>query len=123
MAHWAELDENNVVLRVTVGNNDDPNEGYDWIIENLGGRWLKTSFNTNKGVHDLGGTPLRKNFAFPGYYYDEEKDAFIPPQNYPSWTLNEETCVWEAPTPMPDDDELYIWVEDDLNWQLVESGA
>lgn len=89
-------------------------------MENLGGRWIKTSFNTNKGVHDLSGTPLRKNFAFPGYYYDEVKDAFIPPQNYPSWTLNDETCVWEAPTPMPDDDELYIWVEDDLNWQLVE---
>jgi len=116
MAHWAELDENNVVIRVTVGNNEDPNEGYDWIMENLGGRWLKTSFNTNKGVHDLGGTPLRKNFALPGYLYDEERDAFIPPKPFDSWILDEEECRWYPPVPYPEDSIFYFWDEPTLSW-------
>ena len=118
MAHWAELDENNVVIRVTVGNNEDPNEGYDWIMENLGGRWLKTSFNTNGGVHSLGGTPFRKNFAKPDYIYDEERDAFIAPQPYPSWIFDEESCTWNAPVEMPDDGEYYVWREDLVNWHV-----
>jgi hypothetical protein len=114
MSHWAELDENNIVLRVTVGDNNDPNgdEGYQWLVDNLGGIWVKTSYNRN----------IRKNFAGIGYTYDETLDAFISPQPYPSWVLDED-AKWQAPTPYPSGDGIYQWVEDDLNWQLVESGA
>jgi len=118
MAHWAELDENNVVLRVVVGSNDDFNEGYDWIVENLGGTWIRTSYNTKRGIHTLDGIPIRKNFAFPGYTYDSEKDAFIAPQPYPSWIFNEEACDWDPPIEMPDDGEYYIWREDLVNWYI-----
>jgi len=98
MAHWAEIDENNIVLRVTVGSNDMLDEGYQWLIDNLGGTWIKTSYNTQGGVHTLGGTPLRKNYAGIGYTYDAERDAFIPPKNncHPEQALNEDTCVWEC---------------------------
>jgi len=121
MAHWAELDENNVVLRVLVGDNNDPanDEGYQWLIDNLGGTWVKTSYNTQGGVHSLGGTPLRKNYAGIGYSYDATRDAFIPPKPFNSWILNEETCLWDAPAPYPTDGNFYRWVEEDLNWQLV----
>lgn len=96
MAHWAQLDDNNIVVQVSVGNNDHINEGYDWLIENIGGRWIKTSFNTKGGVHALGGNPLRKNYAGIGYFYDENLDAFIPPKpNGDNWILNTETCLWE----------------------------
>jgi hypothetical protein len=112
MAHWAEIDENNIVLRVTVGDNNDPNgdEGYQWLINNLGGTWIKTSYNAT----------IRKNFASVGFIYDSVRDAFISPQPFASWILNEETCKWEAPTPYPSGDGIYKWVEDDLNWQLLE---
>ena len=122
MAHWAELDENNIVTRVLVGSNEDPDEGYQWLIDNLGGTWVKTSYNTQGGVHSLGGTPLRKNYAGIGYSYDADRDAFIPPKPFNSWLLNEDTCLWEAPTPYPTDGEMYRWVEEDLNWQLVTLG-
>jgi hypothetical protein len=96
MAHWAEIDENNIVLRVTVGSNDDSDEGYQWLIDNLGGTWVKTSYNTTGGVHSLGGTPLRKNYAGIGYSYDSERDAFIAPMpDGVGWVLNEDTCLWE----------------------------
>ena len=90
MAHWAEIDENNIVLRVTVGDNEEPDEGYQWLIDNLGGTWLQTSYN---------GT-MRKNFAGVGFTYDEARDAFIPEKPEPSdevaeWVLNEDTCRWE----------------------------
>lgn len=85
MAHWAELDENNIVLRVTVGDNNDPDEGYQWLVDNLGGRWVQTSYNGN----------IRKNFAGIGYTYDETRDAFIPPKPEGNFVLNEETCLWE----------------------------
>lgn len=89
MAHWAELDDNNVVLRVTVGSNDDPDEGYQWLIDNLGGRWVQTSYNAR----------IRKNFAAIGFTYDEDRDAFIPPKPViGEWVLNEDTCVWEEVT-------------------------
>lgn len=87
MAHWAELDDNNVVLQVTVGDNDDPNgdEGYQWLIDNLGGAWIQTSYNGN----------IRKNFAGIGYTYDEVRDAFIPPKpTEGDWELDEDTCLW-----------------------------
>lgn len=89
MAHWAEIDENNKVIRVTVGDNNDPNgdEGYQWLIDNLGGTWIKTSYNNN----------IRKNFAGIGFTYDEARDAFIPPKPdlEGDWVLNEDTCRWE----------------------------
>lgn len=88
MAHWAEIDENNIVLRVTVGSNDEPDEGYQWLIDNLGGTWIKTSVNNN----------IRKNFAGIGHTYDLIRDAFIPPKPDESWVLNEDTCQWELPT-------------------------
>jgi hypothetical protein len=104
MAHWAEIDESNIVLRVIVTNNDDPNgdEGYQWLLDNLGGQWIKTSYNTALNVHTLGGTPLRKNYAAIGYFYDSILDAFIAPKpedyidNGVTYTavLNEETGAW-----------------------------
>jgi hypothetical protein len=106
MSHFAELDENNVVLRVLVGDNNMPNEGYDWFVENLGGRWIQTSYNGN----------FRKNFAGIGYTYDEDLDAFIPPKPFDSWTLNEVTCRWQAPVPYPQDGRIYRWDEDSLTW-------
>lgn len=109
MAHWAELDENNIVLRVTVGDNNESDEGYQWLIDNLGGRWIKTSYNGR----------IRKNFAGIGFVYDENRDAFIPPKPFNSWILNEETCIWEAPTSYPSDGKIYTWNESTLSWDEV----
>ena len=109
MSHWAEIDENNIVLRVTVGSNDDTDEGYQWLIDNLGGTWVKTSYNA-------GNNGFRKNYAGIGYIYDSEKDAFIPPKIFASWVLNEDTCKWEAPVAMPTDDKLYVWNEETISW-------
>ena len=111
MSHWAEIDENNVVLRVTVGDNNDPNgdEGYQWLIDNLGGTWVQTSRNDN----------FRKRFAGVGYTYNATLDAFIPPQPFSSWTLNETTCLWEAPVPYPTDHKDYEWNEEICNWVLI----
>ena len=104
MAHWAEINENNIVIRVTVGSNEEPDEGYQWLMDNLGGTWIKTSYNTLGGIHKEGGTPLRKNYAGIGFLYDPIRDAFIPPkpedfidENGQSFTfvLNEETCLWD----------------------------
>ena len=104
MAHWAEIDENNVVLRVTVGSNDEPDEGYGWLIENLGGRWVQTSYNHN----------FRKQFAGIGFTYDEDADVFVAPQPFPSWVLDE-NHDWQPPVPMPDEGDWY-WDEDTLAW-------
>ena len=98
MAHFAEVDNTNKVLRVLVTDNNDPagDEGHSWLIENLGGTWIKTSYNTFGGVHKEGGIPLRKNYAGIGFLYDPIRDAFIPPQpTEGEWVLNEETCLWE----------------------------
>lgn len=119
MAHWAELDGDNVVLRVLVGSNSDPDEGYQWLIDNLGGTWVKTSYNTQGGVHSLGGTPLRKNYAGIGYTYDSVRDAFIPPKPFNSWVLNESSCLWEAPVPYPTDGKMYTWDEASTSWVEV----
>lgn len=110
MSHWAELDENNIVLRVLAGDNNDPNgdEGYKWLIDNLGGRWVKTSYNHN----------FRKQYAGIGYSYDEERDVFIKPQPYPSWNLDA-NHDWQPPTPMPDDGISYFWNEETLSWQEI----
>jgi hypothetical protein len=124
MSSWAEIDNNNVVLRVLVGNDNLPNEGYDWFVENLGGTWIKASYNTFRGEHRLGGIPLRKNFPSPGYLYIENIDAFVLPKPYNSWSLNEDTGSWESPVPLPDDGGAYIWNEELQNWELedIQSG-
>jgi hypothetical protein len=84
--------------------------------------WVQTSYNTYGGVHDKGGTPLRKNFAGIGYTYDEDRDAFIPPKPYTSWILNEDTCNWEAPVSMPtatlEENQYYSWNESIINWEV-----
>ena len=99
MAYFSEINENNIVIRLVKTDTNDPNgdEGYQWLIDNLGGKWIKTSYNTRGNKHILGGTPFRKNLGQPEFFYDEKRDAFIPPQPYPDWILNEETCLWEEP--------------------------
>lgn len=109
MSHFAELDENNIVLRVLVCDNSMPNEGYDWLIETFGGTWVQTSYNAN----------FRKNFAGIGYKYDQQLDAFIAPKPFDSWVLNEETAQWEAPIPYPADGVIYKWDEAVLDWVAV----
>lgn len=98
MAHFAEIDSDNIVLRVLVTDNNMPNEGHDWLIQTFGGRWIKTSFNTYGGQHKLGGTPVRKNYAGIGFTYDEQRDAFIPPKLSDTAVLDEETCLWVEPS-------------------------
>lgn len=119
MAHFARLDEINKVIGVHVLNNDvitddNGNEqeqvGVDFLTQHNGGvGWYKqTSYNGS----------FRKNYAGVGFTYDQARDAFIPPQPYPSWLLNEDTCRWDAPTPMPDDDQRYMWNEDTQAWDV-----
>ena len=120
MAHWAEVDGDSVVVRVLVGNNADPDEGHQWLLNNLGGTWVKTSYNTSGGVHSEGGTPLRKNYAGIGYTYDSARDAFIPPKPFASWALDEETCFWNAPTPMPvEEGKMFTWNEETTSWDEI----
>jgi hypothetical protein len=116
MAHYAFLDENNIVTEVIVGK-DESNFDWERHYGDIRGQVCKrTSYNTKGGQHELGGTPFRKNAAGIGHRYDEERDAFIPPQPFPSWILNEETCTWNPPIPHPKDGRLLIWSEDELNW-------
>jgi hypothetical protein len=119
MAHFAKLDKTNVVLSVEAINNDVINNadgaeqeqlGIDFLTNLYGSGWFKqTSYNGN----------FRKNYAAIGFTYDKTRDAFIPPQPYPSWTLNETTCQWESPVAMPDDDKQYTWNETDQQWDEV----
>jgi hypothetical protein len=106
MSHWAELDDTNKVIRVLVGDNNDPagDEGYQWLIDNLGGTWIKTSYNSK----------IRGTYAGIGYSYNEEEDIFVTPQPYPSWTRS--GSFWQAPTPMPEDGKMYNWNEDLGEW-------
>lgn len=121
MAHFAEIDGNGVVLRVLVVDNAQENDGQNFLANTLGlgGTWLKTSYNTTGGVHSNGGTPFRKNYAGVGYTYDSGRDAFIAPKPYPSWTLNETSCLWEAPVALPTDGAQYTWNEETTSWDLV----
>jgi hypothetical protein len=119
MAHFAEIDENNIVTRVLVVGDDQEHRGQEFLADDLdlGGTWLKTSYNTQGGVHTLGGTPFRKNYAGIGYSYDEELDAFIPPKPFASWLLNEDTCNWNAPVEMPvEEGKFFVWDEDTTSW-------
>jgi len=107
MAHFAEIDQNNTVLRVIVVDDSFEANGSQWCHDVFGGTWVQTSYNGR----------IRKNFAGVGYSYDPVRDAFIPPQPYPSWTLAEETCLWQPPVPMPQDGP-YVWNEDQQEWQI-----
>ena len=109
MAHFAQV-ENGIVMQVIVADQDVIDSGA------FGFGWIQTSYNTTAGKHQLGGRPFRKNFAGVGYSYDAQRDAFIPPQPYPSWTLDEDTCLWQAPVTMPDDGKMYEWDENTLSW-------
>lgn len=114
IAHYAFLDENNIVTEVIVGRNEDEVvDGIsDWEAyygEFRGQRCVRTSYNAN----------IRKNYAGIGFYFDEERDAFIPPKPFDSWVLDEETCQWGAPVPYPEDGGVYFWNEDLLNWEEV----
>lgn len=123
MAHYAFLDENNVVTEIIVGK-DEGEEGINWE-EHYGAfrgqKCKRTSYNTVGGVHNSGGTPFRKNYAGIGYTYREDLDAFVPPQPFPSWTLNTDSCLWEPPIPKPTHVglEMYFWNEDTLSWDVV----
>jgi hypothetical protein len=115
MSHFAKLDENNLVVYVTVGRQEDDGKEAE-LSARTGDVYKQTSYNTYGGVHLLGGTPLRKNYAGIGYTYDSGRDAFIPPKPYPSWIMSDETCLWSAPVAMPTDDKFYNWDESSLNW-------
>lgn len=117
MAHYAEIDENNIVVRVLVVPEEQEHRAQEHLTEDLGlgGTWIKTSYNTRWGVHNLGGTPLRGNFAGQGYIYDPVTDAFYPPKPFPSWVLNPEQYNWVAPKPKPAE-MGYIWNEDTQEW-------
>lgn len=130
MSHWAELDENNIVVRVLVGDNNDPagDEGYQWLIDNLGGTWIKTSYNAiggkrrNPETNEITEEPgFRKNYAGIGFTWDESRDAFIPPKPFKAWVLNEETCQWKTPIEYPNDGKFYLWDDETDNWKEVES--
>jgi hypothetical protein len=113
MSHFAQIDENNIVTQVLVIEQDVIDTG---LFGNPAS-WIQTSYNTYGGVHTLGGTPLRKNYAGIGYTYDDTRDAFISPKLFNSWTLNEDTCLWQAPTPMPvEEGKIFVWNEDTLSW-------
>jgi len=121
MAHYAFLDINNIVTEVIVGKNEGE-EGVDWEAHYgafRGQTCKRTSYNTYGGVHSVGGTPYRKNYAGIGYTFDAGRDAFIPPQPYASWSLNEETCNWDPPTPYPNDDKRYTWNESTTSWDEI----
>jgi hypothetical protein len=125
MARFAELDVFKKVIRVLVLDDKDTQDkkgnevesvGAKYLNNGFGGTWVRTSYNTQGGVHKLGGTPFRKNHAGIGFTYDETRDAFIPPQPFNSWTLNEDTCNWEAPVAYPDDGKEYKWNEETTSW-------
>ena len=122
MAHFAKLGTGNVVETVVVVHNDvatTEQAGVDFLntLYNTRDVWKQTSYNTIGGVHKLDGTPLRKNYAGIGYKYNQTRDAFIPKQPFNSWTLNEDTCLWEAPVAKPDDGKRYGWNEEITNWE------
>jgi len=114
MSHFAEIDQNNVVLRVLVVPDEQEHRGQEYLANDvgLGGRWIQTSYNGN----------IRKNFAGIGDKYNEQRDAFISPKPFGSWVLNEYTCIWEAPIAMPDDGQMYYWDEETTSWKELNNG-
>ena len=123
MAHFAEIDENNIVLRVVVIDDEHEHRGHEFLSKDLGlgGTWLKTSYNTRMGEHANGGTPYRLNYAAPGGIYDPETDSFYQPQPFPSYILDKTNGVWYPPIPRPDDTEefYHIWDESLINWKQM----
>ena len=111
MAHYAKVSDG-LVTQVIVAEA----EFFDTFVDSSPGEWIQTSYNTSGGVHSDGGVALRKNYAGVGFTYDSVRDAFIPPQPYNSWTLNEDTCIYEAPIAYPTDDLMYSWDEDTTSW-------
>jgi len=126
MGHFAKVVDGKVTQVIVA----EP-EFFETFVDSSPGEWIQTSYNTYGGVHynpssnepsDDQTKALRKNYAGLGYTYDRERDAFIPPQSFPSWTLNEDTCLWEAPVPMPTDapaGTYYVWNEDDQQWEQM----
>ena len=112
MAHYAKVVDGKVT-QVIVAEADF----FDTFVDSSPGAWIQTSYNTHGGVHANGGTPLRKNYAGIGYSYDAVRDAFIPPQPYASWTLDDATCLWNAPVAMPTDGKPYEWNEATTSWK------
>jgi hypothetical protein len=130
MAHFAEVDESNIVLRVLVVDNEQEDRGQEFLAEDLGlgGKWEKTSYNTRGGIHYNPETnepsadqskAYRKNYAGVGYIFDEQRDAFIPPRPFDSWILNEVSCLWEPPIPMPEEG-VWSWNEETQNWEEIQ---
>ncbi len=121
MASFAEVDNNNIVLRVLVVPDDQEHRGQEYMADDLslGGTWVQTSYNTTGNVHKLDGTPFRYNFAGVDYIWDEANDAFYPPQPFPSWALDE-NYVWQSPILRPDDDLSCYWDEDATSWVEIE---
>lgn len=111
MAHFAEIDENNIVRQVLVVPNEQEHRGQDFLAVDLGlgGRWIQTSYNNR----------IRKQYAGIGYTYDETRDAFISPKPFESWVLNEDSCLWEAPISFPNDGKQYFWDEETISWKEV----
>ena len=121
MAHYAFLNENNIVTEVIVGKNES-NFNWEQQYSLFKGQVCKrTSYNTHGGIHNNNGTPFRKNFAGIGYTYDETRDAFIAPKPFNSWILNEQTCLWEAPVALPDTENRYTWNEATTTWDLINN--
>lgn len=129
MAHFAKLDQNNVVIFVTVGRDED-NGKEDQLTARTGDVYKQTSYNTRGGVYydpttNQPGTDqtkaFRKNYAGLGYTYDYDRDAFIPPKPFNSWVLNETSCLWEAPVPMPTDGKRYTWNEETVSWDELQT--
>ena len=125
MAHFAEIDALHKVVRILVLDNKDTQDesgnevesvGAKYLSDGFGGTWKRTSYNTSGGVHSLDGTPFRKNYAGIGFTYDKTRGAFIAPQPYLSWLLDDDTCQWNAPTPMPVDGKRYDWDESTTSW-------
>ena len=115
MAHYAKVN-NGLVTQVIVAEA----EFFETFVDSSPDEWIQTSYNTQGGVHSDGGTPLRKNYAGVGFTYDSVRDAFISPQPHPSWVLDEDTCIYEAPVPYPTDDLMYSWDEDTTSWVEAE---
>jgi hypothetical protein len=113
MSHFARVTAQGIVEQVIVAEQDFINTLSDKTS------WVQTSYNTHGGVHTLGDTPLRKNYAGVGYTYDSVRDAFIPPKPYAYWVLNENTCLWDAPTPYPTDGKTYNWDENTQQWAEI----
>lgn len=118
MAHWAKIDENNIVTDVIVTSNDEADEGEAWVHERLGGRWIKTSYNTRHNQHLEGGVPFRGNFAGKGFYYDEDLDVFVEPKPFDSWIFDQDTVSWKAPKEKPlENGDQYVWDEEAQDWK------